>query len=439
MEATDDALAEVSWQTAFFLLFSIALMAIAQPCGQFLGAHSKHRVWLRTSPFLCLIDTILMFIQYQYYSAKGDGPRDALRRIARLRFAGTAPAIAQAPADQIELRARNPPEGDTTDGTAPDVEALDQEETVPSQPYTFPQDGETLAEMQHNLVLRFILVVFPLYPAIKLFTLVGIPWTKTFAGMYIASILSVEVMLWCAKPYDQVPRLSAYSDDIFMSNPLATSSYIGSNLQRRIAFGIDTILMVAAVLHGFYPNNFILSIFMVYLCIRFSPISLSTRVGTSSTILSCFRRSIVVGHCYLLFLYVPDLSNSTSLDQWLEIFCNALSTATLQSLLFSEPGMKSWGLLLPPIIYLCSSIFLVPSEIFTWRHPVFTPGVLEYCSYFIYPFGIQCLLTLFPLPFYRKYEYHLFAAHNLVVFLLCYAYIYDPSSTASPSWESIWG
>jgi hypothetical protein len=64
MEATDDALAEVSWQTAFFLLFSIALMAIAQPCGQFLGAHSKHRVWLRTSPFLCLIDTILMFIQY---------------------------------------------------------------------------------------------------------------------------------------------------------------------------------------------------------------------------------------------------------------------------------------------------------------------------------------------------------------------------------------
>jgi hypothetical protein len=54
---------------------------------------------------LCLIDTILMFIQYQYYSAKGDGPRDALRRIARLRFAGTAPAIARAPADQIELRA----------------------------------------------------------------------------------------------------------------------------------------------------------------------------------------------------------------------------------------------------------------------------------------------------------------------------------------------
>ncbi|KAH8755453.1 hypothetical protein F5882DRAFT_418704 [Hyaloscypha sp. PMI_1271] len=440
MEATDDALAEVSWQTAFFLLFSIALMAIAQPCGQFLGAHSKHRVWLRTSPFLCLIDTILMFIQYQYYSAKGDGPRDALRRIARLRFAGTAPAIARAPADQIELRAQTPPEGDTTDGTAPDVEALDQEEIVPSQPYTFPQDGETLAEMQQNLVLRFILVVFPLYPAIKLFTLVGIPWTKTFAGMYIASILSVEVMLWCAKPYDQVPRLSAYSDDIFISNPLATSSYIGSNLQRRIVFGSTAIMMVTVVLQGFYPDNFILTIFIfIYFFITYSPISLSTRVGTSSTILSCFRRSILVVHSYLLYLYVPDLSNGTSLDQWLIMFYDALSTAAVQSLVFSGPGVKFWDLLLFPIICLCSFLLLAPSEIFTWRHSFFTSGILEYYSYFIYLFGIVCLLTLLPLPFYRKYEYHLFAAHNLVAFLLCYAYTYDPSSTASPSWEFIWG
>ena len=240
--------------------------------------------------------------------------------------------------------------------------------------------------------------------------------------------------------YDQIPRLSAYSDDIFISNPLATSSYIGSNLQRRIVFGSTTILMVTVVLSGFYPNNFISYIFIfIYIFITYSPISLSTRVGTSSTILSCFRRSILTGHSYLLFLYVPDLSNGTSLDQWLEIFCGALSIATLHGLSFSQPGTQSWRLLLPPIMYLCFLILLVPSQIFTWRHSFFTSGMLEHYSYIIYAFGIECLLTLFPLPLYRKYEYHLFAAHNLVVFLLCYAYIYDPSSTASPSWESIWG
>lgn len=290
-------------------------------------------------------------------------------------------------------------------------------------------------------MLRLILVVFPLYPAIKLFTLVGIPWTKTFAGMYIASILSVEVMLWCAKPYDQVPRLSAYSDDIFISNPLATSSYIGSNLQRRIVFGNIIIMMVFLVLRGFYPNNFILSIFFFLdLFITCSPILLSTRVGTSSTILFCFRRSILVGHSYLLFLYVPDLSNGTSLDQWLEIFRDALFIATLQSLLFSQPGTKPWLLLVCPIIYMCSWILLLHSEILAWwRHSFFTSGMSEHYSYLIYFFGIGCLLTLFPLPFYRRYEYHLFAAHNLVAFLLCYAYTYDPSGTASPSWEFIWG
>jgi hypothetical protein len=245
--ATEDS--KVLWQTAFFPLFGIAFLTISQPCGQFLGMHSKHRIWLRTSPFLCLADTLVIIAQFHYYSAKGDGPRDALRRITRTRFAATTPT--QESADQIDLTTLSPLEVDITEVSLPDVgHPSPREEIVPLQ--IFPRDGETLASVEQKLHLRLILGVFPLYPAIKLYTLTGIPWTQAFAAMYIASILSVEVLLWCARPYEQVPLLPTLGHDIFTSNAFIINRYFETIINRRTRRGVMLLVYLLIAPYYFY-------------------------------------------------------------------------------------------------------------------------------------------------------------------------------------------
>ncbi len=169
--------------------------------------------------------------------------------------------------------------------------------------------------------------------------------------------------------------------------------------------------------------------------VRFSPISVNIRLSTSSTILSSFCRSILLGHSYLFLLRVPNLSNGTPLDQWLDIFYFALWLALIYSLLFSHPMTRRWQLLLSPVYILGSYILFLPGQIFNGINSLFRSAIFWYSLGILVP----CVLTLFTLPFYRKYELPLFAAHNLVAFLLCYAYTYDPRGTASPDWESIWG
>jgi hypothetical protein len=58
------------------------------------------------------------------------------------------------------------------------------------------------------------LVVFALaaLPSIiKLYTLQGILWTKIIASIYFVSFLSIEVVIWVSKPYDQMDTLQELS------------------------------------------------------------------------------------------------------------------------------------------------------------------------------------------------------------------------------------
>ena len=447
MATEDDIASEVSWQTAFFLLFGIAFLAISQPCGQFLGMHSKYRFWLRTSPFLCLADTLIIIAQFHYYSAKGDGPQDALRRIIRTRFAGTTPTLESA--DQINLTTLIPLEVDITEESLLNASLPSpRDENIPL--HIYPKDGETLASVEEKLYLRFILGVFPLFPAIKLYTLTGIPWTQAFAAMYIASILSVEVLLWCTRPYEQVPLLAMLDSDIFTSDAFTIARYFETIIIRRtgrtfpLRRYLRRYLLPASLIYFLTlailqeTSQEILSTVIcsvLYAITIFDIVIDAAKTGTNNTLLSCFCPWLLLLHSFFLFQYTFSYIILVT-NVWLEIIHLILFIASI--LVFEPLRRNSTG----SAVLAISFALAMSTIIFGLLLEFLDSGDILLGDYFLWFLIIAAIeLLLFPLrlPQYHKYKYIVFAADNLFTFLLYYAYAYNPTGTIDPGWESIWG
>jgi hypothetical protein len=78
---------EVSWQTCFWIIITLALNTMAQPSGKICGTPSHHRICIRSSPVICALDLVSILIRLIFSSWKLKvSPRASLQLLLRRRF-----------------------------------------------------------------------------------------------------------------------------------------------------------------------------------------------------------------------------------------------------------------------------------------------------------------------------------------------------------------
>jgi hypothetical protein len=181
------------------------------------GIHSKHRIYLRSSPFICAIDGTCILLQLSYYIYRGESPCNAAHLILQGRF-------------------------------------VDSE-----------SGGNEQENIEWTKPLRIILFAVGMLPAvIKLYTLGGIPWTKTLGSFYLASFLLVELLLLLAgKEEPDLPL-----DDL--NGPDISKKLAGSKLFGQISLLIHFICMWTVLICNFDVKcftSFYICLWLYYLCL----------------------------------------------------------------------------------------------------------------------------------------------------------------------------
>jgi hypothetical protein len=134
----------VHWQSAFWGIVLIAFNTMIQDSGDICGRPAQYRFMTRSSPFVCLADSITILIHFATLCFHSS-PLNALRLVA-----------------------------------------------VSRGQHRTPED-ETSTKVSTILVL-WIVRVLALIQAIKVVGLQGLPWTKAFGAMFLSSYMLVEAM-----------------------------------------------------------------------------------------------------------------------------------------------------------------------------------------------------------------------------------------------------
>jgi hypothetical protein len=180
MESSD----VVTWASAFWGLVAIALNSMSQPAGAVCGTDADVNFELRSSPIVCVMDSILIIWRFLYYLGnplhqKHDSwmarIRTARMRLLRFRF-------------QAELNG--------------------------------PSRTGDFADLIKNRHIRLLLYAFTLSQVVKLYGYSGIPWTKAFASLYLASFLVIELLVgWNRPTIDEIIQSTKEEEPIKASGP----------------------------------------------------------------------------------------------------------------------------------------------------------------------------------------------------------------------------
>ena len=135
--------APVSWQALVWILIALAINSMAQPSGRICGARNYYRIYLSSSPIVCVADALSMLIGFALSWRHISEYSQAARLVLMHRF---------------------------------DCRIGKQE----VEQHTWPR------------LIIFILGVLP--AAIKLCSLTGVPWTKAWGLMFVVSFVSIEIM-----------------------------------------------------------------------------------------------------------------------------------------------------------------------------------------------------------------------------------------------------
>jgi hypothetical protein len=141
----------VSWQSAFWGLVPFALNSMTQPAGPVCGAPTAISFMLRSSPIICLIDTMFLLILYLYHLYKVRNFVEAHTRLLLFRFQG-----------QID--------GDAS------------------------QEGR-YRNLQKNAIFRIVVFLLILPQLVKLYAYSGLIGTQVVASMYLISFVIIEAVL----------------------------------------------------------------------------------------------------------------------------------------------------------------------------------------------------------------------------------------------------
>lgn len=140
----------VTWQTALWTLIALAACVMSQPCGRICGVKSGFKIYLRSSPMVCLCDILCIPAQVCIYKIRMGTPFAlGLKLVLYHRF-----------------------------GTYKD-----------DQP-------ESLQTLKYTTWLRWMFfVIGAAGSALKLLVMTGIPWTKTWGLLFLISFFAVELLI----------------------------------------------------------------------------------------------------------------------------------------------------------------------------------------------------------------------------------------------------
>lgn len=164
---------EVSWQSAFWGLVTIALNTMVQPSGEVLGLPSRSGFVLRSSPLVCVLDTIHTITVFIKHVSLLKFPRAAARKVLRDRF---------------------PDDGSPTD---------------------------SLTQFRDNTVVRLLAFVLSTSTGVvKIYGMHNVPWTKIWASMLWSDFLMLELLLFIAgKDRSNSPAAPKGSTDLYDLEP----------------------------------------------------------------------------------------------------------------------------------------------------------------------------------------------------------------------------
>ena len=169
----------------YWSLFSIALNTTIQPCGSICGFEPSRSIYLRSSPFVCIADTLGLIMRFIQHTFQGQSPFSAARLVLRDRKY--------------------------------DLSTTSRDATSPECPQIF----------------RFgVFVVGIAYSFVKLLASSGIFWSKIWACCYFASFLTWFALGHLARnaPTDPILPRNSRQDSSSVKLDLGLG-YIGIFLQ----------------------------------------------------------------------------------------------------------------------------------------------------------------------------------------------------------------
>ncbi|OJJ46460.1 hypothetical protein ASPZODRAFT_132538 [Penicilliopsis zonata CBS 506.65] len=138
----------ISFLSAYWGLFPLAVTAILQPSGRVCGFDPQLRIYLRGSPIVCIADFLGLLVRFSVYFVHTGSARHALRRT---------------------LQYRRP---------------LYADERGPAG----------LRELHKVPFLRLVVFVIGIIQAVKLLGCSGLPWTKTWVYCYLIPVCVDEIL-----------------------------------------------------------------------------------------------------------------------------------------------------------------------------------------------------------------------------------------------------
>jgi hypothetical protein len=148
---------EVSWQSAFLALVPLALNSMSQLAGRTCGLDASLRIYLRSSPIVCAIDTVFIFIRFALYTRHDHSVLWPARKIIAARG----------------LIDKDPNPED----------AVDED----------PKPGQLLSLETNIYLFYLVLGVVAITQFIKIIFCSGVPWTQVWACFYAFSFFVVDV------------------------------------------------------------------------------------------------------------------------------------------------------------------------------------------------------------------------------------------------------
>ncbi|KAI4182982.1 MAG: hypothetical protein LQ346_006428 [Caloplaca aetnensis] len=144
---------QVTWPTVFWALLPIMFNSMTQPAGTLAYEISAEQsFYLRASPVLCIVDALVVLVQFVKLSIKTRSPRLAITAVSRSKK----------------------------------TERSAEPETTRTQ----------LRNLQENDVFRTILFLFGVLPSvIRLYACTGIPGSQALASLYLISWTILEILV----------------------------------------------------------------------------------------------------------------------------------------------------------------------------------------------------------------------------------------------------
>ena len=158
----------VSWQSAFWALVPIALNSMTQPAGNLFAFPSVDQGFgLRSSPLVCTCDALHFLVSLIGHTISTRSPREAMRLTLKPRFHN----------------------------------------------WNTGERGSA-AKLQQNIIFRSTLFTLGALPQIiKLFSMQGIPVTKTIASLYFGSFLVLEIGVYFSSALEQDLEADSQGND----------------------------------------------------------------------------------------------------------------------------------------------------------------------------------------------------------------------------------